>query len=549
MLKPLFSSQTDQQQNLALFKLYTGYRTLLSVVLLATFLYTDTQFVGSHNPGLFFYTVCTYLAINLITLIVVIPKQNQFSLQFLFVSFFIDTVATVLITDASNGINSGIEILLVAIVAAASIMLPMRLALLIASLASLMIIADTISLINNRALQHSSLVPSGLIGFILFITVYIITNLTKRIRSATEVAEQRAVDVGKLQQLNREIIQRMRTGIVVTNSSGYIKMANEAAAELLGNKHLSQAYKAPHSNPLPSTLSQQLAEWMQFPQYHMPTFRATETGPEIQASFSALNKDQQEDILIFLENNHFVTQRAQQIKLASLGRLTASIAHEIRNPLSAVSHASQLLDESDELNEADRRLADIIQNHCLRMNQIIENVVQLSQRKAPKSEKIFLHKYLENFINEYTQGNHNHPCNITLTYDSDTHIAIVDTSQLHQVITNLVDNGLRYSYQHTNQATLKFNVQINPVTHLPVLDIIDDGMGVSEEHRELLFEPFHTTETKGTGLGLYISRELCEANQARLDYIRTNEGKSCFRISFPHPERRLSSEKVSTINY
>ncbi|MBL4827318.1 MAG: ATP-binding protein, partial [Spongiibacteraceae bacterium] len=100
----------------------------------------------------------------------------------------------------------------------------------------------------------------------------------------------------------------------------------------------------------------------------------------------------------------------------------------------------------------------------------------------------------------------------------------------------------RHSHQQTDKATLTLNFHINPSTHLPVLDIIDDGAGVEEKNKDQVFEPFYTTESTGTGLGLYISRELCEANQSRLDYVRDDNNKSCFRISFPHPDRRLAPD-------
>ncbi|MEE8058938.1 MAG: ATP-binding protein [Pseudomonadales bacterium] len=536
---------TTQQQNLSLLKIYTFYRVLLSIALIATFLLNSYQqpLVGELKPGLFIYSTCIYFLLNIITLVLVLPKRISFNSQQLIVNFSIDIIAIIFIVDASGGIASGVGILMVVVIAASSIILRGQLAMLIAALASLAVLADTASLISQNHLETSSLLPAGLLGIILFITSFFIQNLASRILGVQRIAEQRAVDVSKLQLLNREIVQSMRTGILVTDPVGKIYLANEAASELLANPLLQKAYKQSTPLFLNPELMKQFQHWQDYPQYHTPPFRATETGPELHASFSAISltnssNENSTDILIFLEDNRQLTQRAQQMKLASLGRLTASIAHEIRNPLGAISHAAQLLEESDALSDADQRLCNIIRNHSSRMNKVIENVLQLSSRSAPNPEKIVLVQWLQQFINEFGSMD-NQQCDITLCSDGKEHQTTIDTSQLNQVVTNLVQNGLRYSQQQTGKATLSFDIHLNSITQLPVLDIIDDGAGISEDCRDNIFEPFYTTETKGSGLGLYISRELCEANEARLDYIRTDQGKSCFRISFPHPDRRL----------
>ncbi len=535
-------AKKSEQQNLPLLKIYTFYRILLSIALLVTFFIEPYKqpLAGHLKPELFLYSTSIYLLLNLIVLIIVLPKNIQLNGQQLFANFFIDVVALILIIDASGGITSGVGILMVMVVAASSIMLRGQLAISIAALASLAVITDTISLISQQHLETASLLPAGLLGTILFITAFFIQNLASRIRGAQLIAEQRAIDVSKLQLLNQQIVQRMRTGILVTNHDGRIVMANAAASELLAQPHLHNAQQEGSPPLLQPKLMLQFQRWLDYPQYHTPPFRATETGPELQASFSAITNDDHTDILIFLEDNRRLAQQAQQMKLASLGRLTASIAHEIRNPLGAISHAAQLLQESEDLPQADQRLCNIIQNHSNRMNRVIENVLQLSSRSAPEPEKISLKDWLEQFVDEFRSTDYPN-ADISLKIEHDCEVTI-DCSQLNQVLTNLANNGLRYSLQQSGQATLCLQAYINAATQLPVLDIIDDGPGIAEDSKEKLFEPFYTTETAGSGLGLYISRELCQANEARLDYIRSNEGKSCFRISFPHPDRRLLPE-------
>lgn len=531
---------TSQLQNLLLLKVYTFYRVFLALGLLLTFFLTpEKRLVGGDNPDFFVLITAFYLAANIIGLVIVFPKKRPFNIQQLFANFFVDIVIITFITDSSGGISSGMGTLLLVTIAASSIMLRGQLALLTAAMASLLIITDTVLLTSSQQLDPSSLLAAGLLGVILFMTSFFIQTLSQRILGAQQVANQRAVDVSKLQNLNRQIIQSMRTGILVTNSKGFLQMANEAASELLGNNTLHHSSGPAKPHILHPKLMEQLHQWQQLPQFHTPSFRATETGPELQASFSSLSDNSMGDILIFLEDNRLAGQRAQQMKLASLGRLTASIAHEIRNPLSAISHAAQLLNESEELDKADKRLSEIIYSHSKRMDKVIENVLQLSRRSAPNPENICLNEWLDKFISEFNYRDAGE-FNIELLTHGQQYNITADSSQLNQVISNLVHNGLRYSLQNTNKATLTLDIHINPITQLPVLDIIDNGIGIDEEARKHLFEPFYTTELKGTGLGLYISRELCEANDARIDYIRTELNKSCFRISFPHQNRRLA---------
>ena len=534
---------SNQQLNLALLKIYTGYRIFLCAALLSTFvLASHGALVGSLNTDVFLVTTGIYLLFNLLGGAFIFPKKSPLNNQQLFAHFFIDIAAITIILDSSGGVASGLGILLVVIIAAASIILPKQLAALIAALASIAVIGDTARLVNIQVLGIASFLPAGLLGTILFITSLLLQNLSMRIRGAQLLAAQRSDDVSRLQSLNQSIVQRMRTGILVVNEQGAIQLANAAASELLANPKFQQTLTGHKTQTLPPHLMEQFNQWQANSQYRSTPFQAIDSGPELHASFSAFTPHHSADIdtLIFIEDNRRIAQQAQQIKLASLGRLTASIAHEIRNPLGAISHAAQLLAESDDLADADKRLSEIIQNHSKRMNNVIENILQLSRRSAPNPEQIVLDEWLKKFINdfEYSEaGQHQ----FSLTGETGCEVN-VDSSQLTQVVTNLAQNGLRYSLQKTGNATLQFHIHTSPDTQFPQLDIIDDGPGIDSDNREKLFEPFYTTEAKGSGLGLYISRELCEANQARLNYLITDQGKSCFRISFPHPDRRLLAE-------
>jgi two-component system sensor histidine kinase PilS (NtrC family) len=253
------------------------------------------------------------------------------------------------------------------------------------------------------------------------------------------------------------------------------------------------------------------------------------------------------DTLIFVEDTRQITQQAQQLKLASLGRLTASIAHEIRNPLSAISHAAQLMQESTELKSDDKRLANIVENHSQRVNTIIENVISLSRRSQATPHKFELQTWLEEFVKEFCQA-HQYDADLILVRVDPVDLQVsADSEQLKQVLFNLCQNGMRYSEKHTGKANLALHAYQSATNDLPALDIIDEGPGIPEDDRSRIFEPFFTTENSGTGLGLYLAKELCEANQVNLDYLVTDQGKSCFRLGFQHPERRLTGPAANTL--
>ena len=263
--------------------------------------------------------------------------------------------------------------------------------------------------------------------------------------------------------------------------------------------------------------------------------RSRRGGVDILVSFTGLGLQGTEGSLIFLEDAAATRQRAQQFKLVSLGRLAASIAHEIRNPLGAISHAAQLLSESSEHPDDNRRLTAIIQDHSQRVNAIVDNVLNLSRREASVPESFELSPWLERFVRELSARHALEDGDVLVSVTPADMQIRMDRSQLQQVLWNLCENALRYS---RGRPRLELRCGLLVSSQRPFLDVIDHGPGISAQVEDNLFEPFFTTERTGTGLGLYIAAELCEANQASLGlYSNTAEG-CCFRINFAPPARQ-----------
>ncbi len=531
-----------------LLKIYTYYRTLLGSLLLIMFeLQFAPKVLGNDNPALFFYTSAIYTTINCMTLIVMWQLKFSPSQRKLFSSLVVDAVAISLLMHASGGAASGLGYLLLVAIAAGGIMLSERISFFLAAITTLIVLSEGIYRFLILTQENKAIFASGTLGALAFLTALLFQHLTKKIRLSYAEAEAQAAQAAHLQKLAQLIVERMRTGIVVLNKNMELELWNQSATKLLG-AHLN-TNSITKLDRFPE-LYKKYQSWLHNAGNHAPQMKVEgQATIEIKVNFAHLEPGNPAETLIFLEDVRSLNQQAQQLKLASLGRLTASIAHEIRNPLGAISHASQLLGESQTLPQSDLRLLEIINNHSKRVNQIIENILQLSRRKAANPEQINLQTWLPTFVADYKAGKSNGQqlaisvveknigdSSIQHEYD-DSSVGLnlkakFDTSQLQQVLTNLFDNGIRHG-----TPSLRIEIGVD-ISHLqPYIRIVDFGPGISDDNIRHLFEPFFTTENTGSGLGLYICKELCEANQAIISYKRTEAGESSFHLQLAHPEK------------
>ncbi len=519
-------------QGRRILRLYHLYRVTIGLVLILLISSDlDSQLLDMAHPALFRNGSWFYLVLNILVAVVV---QRPRRLSQVFSLALVDVILLAGLFYAAGGTPSGIGNLLIVAVAIANILLRGRIGLLIAAIAAISIIYLTFYLSLSRPAAAAQYVQAGALGALCFAAALFVQGVTRRLHVSETLAEQRAADVANLEALNSLILQRMRTGILVLDGQHRVLLANQGALNLLGCDELAGKILDPHC----AELVKRLQQWLHNPTLRPANLQAFADGPVLQPSFIPLQRGEQRHILIFLDDISQIAQQAQQLKLASLGRLTAGIAHEIRNPLGAISHAAQLLQESEDLQGPDLRLAQIIQDHSRRMNLVIENVLQLSRRRQAEPQLLDLRYWLHRFASEFRSAA---PTGQRLHLETlgGTIQTRMDPHQLTQVLTNLVQNGMRYSAQKNQQGQVWLRLFRDLDSDLPVLEVLDDGPGVPHEQLHHLFEPFYTTENKGTGLGLYISRELCESNQARLDYKPRESGGSCFRITFAH-SRKLS---------
>ena len=489
--------------------------------------------LGTSEPQFFVQLVVSYLIFAIGIALALLGRWPSFRIQ-LYSQVALDIIFIILLMHASGGVTSGVGMLLVVVVAAGSILTAGRTALLFAAIATLATLAEQVYAQLSATAQPGGYTHAGLLGATFFATAVLANLLAKRTLESEALAQQRGEDLAHMAQLTDYIIQRMQTGIIVLDTADETRLMNESAWHLLGT---AQKLKRQSLAQISPELIRQLRNWRDNPLYEPTTFRPTNTAADVLPRFARLGRGESSGTLIFLEDTSGIAQQAQHLKLASLGRLTASIAHEIRNPLAAISHAGQLLGESATLDQGETRLTQIIREQSLRMNKIVENMLQLSRRERSHLADFPLKPWLEEFVVEFTRSQNIEMAEVGVEHGTHNIIVRMDPSQLHQVLWNLCENGLRYAGPG-EPVKLRLRDGILLESRAPFLDIIDSGPGISPEVVQHIFEPFFTTEQSGTGLGLYIARELCECNQARLSYIAMPTGGSCFRITFADPRRR-----------
>jgi two-component system sensor histidine kinase PilS (NtrC family) len=522
---------SQSYQNLALFRVYVAYRSLLSIVLLILLVNPNTRtLVGSLNPNLYTTTALVYLATNIPLVGSLSTRLNENQTLMLLV-FLVDIMALTLLADTSGGMTSGLPALLVITVAASAVLISNRkLAMLVAAISVLAILLDTTWLILRGVLDIGSLFPAGLLGLLVFGVALMVQTIAHRLGRAEELARTRSSDLYNLQRLNEQIVQHMQTGILLVNNEGLVRVMNQSAMRLLTPERQATEQQGGQLEDYCVQLADQFKQWKHSGIHRATPFTVVEGGNPVIANFQELQPHVSHESLVFVEDYTPVTQYAQSLKLNSLGRLTASIAHEIRNPLGAISHAAQLLQESPDLIPSDSRMADIIQHHSERVNRIVESVMQISRREPPKPEQLLLAAWLSEFVREYLNAL-NRPAEVTIDCDYKELLIEFDPENLQRIFTNLLDNALRHSKQRTGKETARIHIDIDSTLHQYQINMIDNGSGVAFGDRAKLFEPFFTTMTEGSGMGLYLCKELCEINNADLDYRPTGKGESCFRIS------------------
>jgi two-component system, NtrC family, sensor histidine kinase PilS len=441
------------------------------------------------------------------------------------VGLVIDIVAASLILVALSGHNA-IPIMLLVNVGVAALLLPHR-AFFFATLAAIGVAAPVFYTTFVDRVSGSGMFEAGLLAIANYAVAALCYYLGGHMRATEALAAQRGVDLLNLEQVNDLIIQRMKTGVLLVDQSNLILRINEAAWHLIGNPSPNQR----ELGTIAPELSRRLYHWRHSGKTDQTAVALAADVPEVIPRFTRLAPNDDTNVLIFLDDTSLLSRRAEELTLSSLGRLSASIAHEIRNPLAAIRYSAQLLAESPKLTPEDKRLVDIVNNHCTRANDVIENILQLSRRERSRPETIDLNAWVLAFAEDYKSANDLGLDQLRAVTQNRRIEAMVDPQHLQQVVWNLVQNALRYGRQPGEPARVTVAARLSADKGPPLIEVVDRGPGIPPKVAGQIFEPFFTTHEYGTGLGLYLAKQMTEASQATLEYVPVAGGGACFRIT------------------
>jgi len=513
------------------------YRLLVPPVLLSMHWLADPQSALLPNhPQLFFFVCIAYFSAGV--LLVVARRLSWPTLRWIaLVNAAIDAVAISLILYACGGVSSGLGILLVLPVGAMALLANNRDAFLIAAFAALGVLVQQIFAYFGNTALGTDFTSAGVLGMVLFTIVLAVWPVANRLRESEALVRRQEVDLANLAQLSQYIVQHLRESILVVDPQDRVRLINESAAQILGDSNAFPGALLGEASP---RLLYLLETWRQntnAPTDINHTFVAEDGGRIIRPHFASLGGAEPAPVLVFLEDTSLLAEQVQQSKLAALGRLSASIAHEIRNPVGAMSHASQLLAESQQIGGEDKRLTEIIRGNADRVSAIINNVLQLSKREETRLERLSLSLWIEEFREEFCETMQLRRECLRVEGEALEIEVRADPTQLHQVVWNLCDNALRHGLREDADAEIEIRYgRLNPGAR-PYLEVADRGPGVKPEHVERIFEPFFSGGQDGTGLGLFLARELAQTNGATLLHEPRSGGGTVFRLVFADPRR------------
>jgi two-component system sensor histidine kinase PilS (NtrC family) len=475
-------------------------------------LYGGSLSFGSQNLAMFAWVSVAYLMLALLFFATIERVRRRFNL-YLTLQVTTDILALTLLMYASGGAKSGLAFMLLVVVAGAGLVGQGRLTLFYAALAALAVQFEQGYRMLEFGAYPADFVQAGITSIAFFATAITAHLLARRVVANEELARRRGVALADQLRINQRVIRDMQDGVLVVDAEGRVNQHNPQAEALLGVRVRPEPDLAAFS----ATLVEFYARWRWQSVEAAESFRAA-NGRLLRARF--LPAGEGGNALIYLEDLDRVQAQAQQLKLAALGRLTANMAHEIRNPLSAVSHAAELLLE-EQRGEMQTRLIGIIGDNTGRINRLIGEVLELGRRDRAQVEPLRLPDFLESFLAEYAQQDPRAGRTIRLSVDGQP-VLCFDRVHLNRVLWNLLGNALRHCRGEAGSIRLEARTSANP--ERTELHIIDDGTGIDPSLRAQVFEPFFTTHASGTGLGLYIARELCEANGAVLEVLDNAPG-------------------------
>jgi len=507
------------------FKLYNGYRILIGVMLLLGY----TTFKNGLLPSQDFLSLTTiaYLAFGLIAGVFTWLEKPRLEIT-LPIQIIIDIGFILLLMYGLTTSHSSVGLLLVISIAAAGLISEGKLALFYAAIAAIGILFGQFVRSFYNTPSADSYSSAAMLSVACFAIAWLAHSLAKRMQQSEELASQRGLDLENLAQVNALIADKMEDGVLVVDQNFRVQYHNIQAEAFLNVESGEVLDKS--LDEISPDIAQLFSDWIKQGHRKQPSLTPTITkvniaARELRISFLPVAENDPENTqgaVVFLEDWSHMQTQSHQVKLAALGRLTANIAHEIRNPLSAIGHANQLMQEDEEVTPSNQRMLQIISDNVLRLDQIIKNVLELNRRDRTNQELVDLENFISEFYHQFCAVENISNEAFTLSIKNADISILFDRRHLNQIVWNLCKNGWRHSQKGDN--SLKLEIYLSNRSSIVNLEVTNDGEPIPENVSTNLFEPFFTTEETGTGLGLYIGRELAEANGASLQHKPSKDG-------------------------
>src|SRR5205085_3015366 len=306
--------------------------------------------------------------------------------------------------SSGGGAAGQLSILLFPQLAASGWLMRTQVAFFHAALTSVVLLSLDGWRLLQGAIPGTQMFQTGLVGFGDCATVGIALALGRYTKASEDLALQRGIDVANLEQVNRLIIQDMQDGVLVVDLNGVVRGHNAQVTRLLGG--FGRMRGGMRLSEFSSTLHDYWRRWQEDFSEALPPFKVEATQRLLRVRLVRIGAGLNGGTLIYLEDLGRAQGEAQQMKLAAMGRLTASIAHEVRNPLSAINQAAQLLEEDGAVATSGERLLVMIRNNANRIDRIVGEVLQLNRRDRQQPEVVALAEFMASMCEEITQAEH-----------------------------------------------------------------------------------------------------------------------------------------------
>ena len=508
------------------------YRAVCGAGLLGIALLLDLKGLGIVDPTLFVYAAAAYFTFGLVTFWWIQRDPLPLPLTALTSILLAGDVGCIAAVMVAGGTSAGtLPILLFPQLAASGWLLRTRTAFLQAAIATVCLLGLDLWRLVEGQVAGTQPVQTGLIGFGFFATVGVAIALGAYTKASEDLAAQRGIDVANLEQVNRLIIQDMQDGVLVVDLNGVVRGHNAQVTRLLGG--FGRMRGGMRLAEFSGTLHDYWRRWQEDYAEALPPFKVESTQRLLRVRLVRIGSGLNGGTLIYLEDLGRAQTEAQQMKLAAMGRLTASIAHEVRNPLSAINQAAQLLEEDGAVVPEGQRLLNMIRNNAKRIDRIVGEVLQLNRRDRQQPEMIALAEFARALTEEIVQAENMPRGGIVMLVPEELTV-IFDRGHLNQIVWNLVRNAWQHCQK--KEGSIRIAARAGYMGDAVICELADDGPGIPAELRGQIFEPFFTTRPGGTGLGLYIARELADANGAALELLPRGPGAH-FRMTMKRAGR------------